>query len=273
MRFRTLLGLGVAVACAASVAVLLGATRIANADPVAAPICAADEGAGATALSGTYTNLTIVGNAYVADNATVKVNGDLTLAPGACLDAFSLGTVQVSGNVNVGIFGTLALGCAPGANGPPGTPPCTSVPPDTVGGSILAYWPKTMYLTAVTVGGDVSSYGGGFGLPYVNFPVKNMNIAGSLTIADWYAGPNSWVGALRNHVGGNVELYGNWGNNPDVDSMEVDGNTIGHNLDCQSNFPYAQYGDAYDPAEGNGPNTVGGSATGQCATLTTAPSS
>ena len=40
------------------------------------------------------------------------------------------------------------------------------------------------------------------------------------------------------------------------DSTEVDGNAVGHNLFCQHNTPPAQYGDAYDPGEGNGPNEV-----------------
>ncbi len=268
MRIRTLLGVAVLVVCAGSLALLLGATGVANADPVAAPICGSSEGTTGTALSGTYQNLTISGVAYVANDATVTVTGDLNLLPGSCLDAFSTGTVQVGGSVTVGFGATLALGCAPGANGPPGTPPCVSVPPDTVGGSILALQPRTMYLTAVTVGGSVLSFGGGLGMPHLNFPVKNMDIKGDLTIVGWSGGPGSWIGALRNHVGGNLAFYANNVILPDPDAMEVDGNTVGNNLDCRSNAPLAQYGDAYDPTIGNGPNTVGGAATGECASLT-----
>lgn len=273
MRFRTVLGAVVLTACAASLALLLGSTGVANADPVAAPLCGAAEATTGTALSGTYKNLTITGVAYVANDATVTVTGNLTLAPASCLDAFSTGTVQVGGNVWVGFDATLALGCAPGSNGPPGTPPCFTTPPDTVGGSILAIQPQTMYLTAVSVGGDVSSYGGGFGMPGVRFPVKDMNIKGDLTITGWLGGSGSWIGALRNHVGGNMGIYQNIAFNSDPDSMEIDGNTVGHNLDCRWNAPLAQYGDAYDPTIGNGPNTVGGAATGECAGLTAPPSS
>src|SRR5271154_5767264 len=64
-----------------------------------------------TALSGSYKSLTITGNEYVANNGVLTVSGNVTLAPGACLDAFSMGTVNVGGNVFVGKGSTLALGC------------------------------------------------------------------------------------------------------------------------------------------------------------------
>lgn len=274
MRVRTLLGVVVLVMCAAGLAAFFGTAGVAQADPAAAPICGQTEGTAGTALSGTYQNLTVSGIAYVANDATLTVKGGLTLLPGSCLDAFSTGTVQVGGDVMVGFGATLALGCAPGANGPPPIPPCNmTTTDDTVGGSIFGLQPKTMYLTAVTVGGDVFSFGGGLGLPHLNFPIKDMNIAGSLTVIGWSGGPGSWIGALRNHVGGNLEILRNGNYFPDPDSMEIEGNTVGNNLDCQWNTPAAQYGDAYDPSIGNGPNTVGGTATGECASLTTPRSS
>lgn len=58
-------------------------------------------------------DLTVAGIAYVENDATLDVSGNLTLAPGACLDAFSKGTVNVGHNVSVGPGATLALGeCA-----------------------------------------------------------------------------------------------------------------------------------------------------------------
>jgi hypothetical protein len=277
MKIRILLGASVVVASLAVTATgLAGTVGTASADPVHAPLCGKDEGTAGVELSGNYQNLTVTNIAFVSKKDTVTVSGNLTLAPGACLDAFSRGTVHVARNVIVGKGATLALGCAPGSNGPPGIPPCKyTTTDDTVGGNITADRPLTMYLTAVTVGGNVVSDGGGFSTPGLSFPVKNMNISGNLVLEGWTGGPGAWIGALRNQVGGNMIMTGNVGNRPgedgDNDSTEVDGNTVGHNLICQSNTPPAQYGDAYNPAEGNGPNVVGHKAIGECASLTVPP--
>jgi len=281
MKNRLLLCAALLVACSAALAAgLLGATSVARADPTYAPLCGANEATTGTALSGHYHDLTVRGIAYVASGAALDVSGDLRLAPGACLDAFSLGTVHVGHNLTVGPRATLALGCAPGSNGPPPLPPCgfTSTD-DTVGGSIVAHDPQTMYLTAASVGGSVVSLGGGFGTPGVSFPVKDMNIGGNLDLLGWHGGPGAWIGALRNHVHGSVLVALNSGfrpgddNNPPNDSTEIDGNTVGGNLICLGNTPPAQYGDAYDPGIGNGPNTVAGKAIGECRHLTVPPPS
>jgi hypothetical protein len=280
MKNRLLLGAVVLVACSAAAAAgLVGATGVASADPTFAPLCGADEGTAGTALSGNYNNLTVHGIAYVASGATLDVSGDLRLAPGACLDAFSLGTVHVGHNLTVNPRATLALGCAPGSNGPPPIPPCGFISTDdTVGGSILAFKPQTMYLTAATVGGSVISLGGGFAAPGLSFPVKNMNIGGNLELLGWDGGPGAWIGALRNHVHGDMVVSYNRGFRPGDegipnDSTEIDGNTVGGNLVCLGNTPQAQYGDAYNPSIGNGPNSVGGRAVGECWDLTVPPPS
>jgi hypothetical protein len=164
----------------------------AGADPTYAPLCGSSEATTGIALSGDYGNLTVSGIAFVASGATLNVSGNLTVAPGACLDAFSLGTVHVGGNVTVRSGATLALGCAPGSNGPPGTQPCGySVADDTVDGNIIANQPLTMYLTAVTVGGNVVSNGGGLSTPGLSFPVKNMIIGGNLVLQGWQGGPGA----------------------------------------------------------------------------------
>lgn len=275
MRFRILLSAVtmVMVASGAMASGLAGAPSIARADPVYVPICGDSEATTGTAVSGNYQNLTVTGIAYVASDATLNVSGNLTLAPGACLDAFSMGAVHVGHNVIVGPGAVLGLGCAPGSNGPPGVPPCTGVADDTVGGNITADQPLTMYLTAVTVGGNVVSNGGGFGMPGLSFPVKSMNIAGNLVLQGWQGGPGAWIGALRNHVGGNVIIANNAGFRPgddgSNDSTEVLANWVGHNLICQNNTPAAHYGDAYNLEIGNGPNTVVNKAIGECAGLTT----
>lgn len=277
MRIRTLVGATAVVVCAAAVAALAGSASVAKADPAAAPICGNTEATDGTALSGSYKNLTISGIAYVDNGATLTVSGNLTLAPGSCLDAFSTGTVDVGHNVNVGTGATLALGCAPGSNGPPPIAPCFfTTTDDMVGGNITADSPLTMYLTAVTVGGNVVSNGGGFSTPGLSFPVKDMNIAGNLVMQGWTGGPGAWIGALRNQVGGNVVVSNNVGYRPgddgSNDSTEIVGNTVGGNLICENNIPAALYGDAYGEAPGNGPNMVGHKALGECASLTTPPS-
>ena len=51
-----------------------------------------------------------------------------------------------------------------------------------------------------------------------------------------------------------------------LDSTEIVSNVIGGNLICHRNTPPAQIGDAILD-EGNGANTVGGNALGECAAL------
>jgi len=163
-------------------------------------------------------------------------------------------------------------------DGPPPTEPCEtngqpSAADDTVGSNIIGDAPLTMYLTAVTVGGNVLSVGGGFSQPGLNVPIKDMNITGTLMVVGWQGGQGAWFGALRNHVGGNMIIAGNTGFRPGDggipnDSTEILGNTVGGNLTCWANTPAALYGDAYGEP-GNGPNSVGGTAIGECASLTT----
>jgi hypothetical protein len=277
---RNLLRAAVVAASVGAIAFVLAATTgTASADPAAAPLCGSNEAAAGTALAGDYRNLRVHGIAYVANGATLTVRGSLILDPGSCLDAFSTGTVHVGGNVIVGARATLALGCAPGSNGPPPIAPCYfTTTADTVGGDIFALTPKTMYLTAVTVGRNVVSLGGGFSTPGLNFPIKDMDIGGNLIVVGWHGGPGAWFGALRNHVGRNMVISGNVGYRPGPDgvppndSTEVLGNIVGGNLICFHNTPPAQYGDAYGEP-GNGPNAVGHRAIGECADLTVPPAS
>ncbi len=232
----------------------------AMADPVTAPLCPG--GHDVTAVSGSFHNLTITGNDYVASAESLRVSGNLTIAPDACLDAFSLATVNVGGNILVGKGATLALGCSPGALGPPfDQPPCNGMTTtDTVGGNITANQPLTMYLTADTIGGNVISNGGGpgLGLPFVNFPIKENNIRGNLIVQGWQGG---WAGALRNHVGGNL-IFSKNVSVLDPDANEVVTNTVDGNLICMGNSPAVQFGDS-----GGLPNTVAGHKLGQCAGL------
>jgi hypothetical protein len=229
----------------------------AAADPAVVPIC---PGGDETAVSGAYHNLTITGSDYVDSSATLTVTGNLSIAPGACLDAFSLATVHVGGNLYVGPGATLGLGCSPGALGPPfGQPPCNGqTTTDTVGGNIIGNQPWSMYLTANIIGGNVISNGGGPGLAsdtFVNFPIKENAIRGNLIVQGWQGG---WSGALRNNVGGNL-IFSKNVSVLDPDSNEVVTNVVGGNLICLGNSPAVQFGDS-----GGTPNTVAGNKIGQC---------
>ena len=256
IRARILLGL-----CAVIAAAVMAPT--ASADPFEGPPICTSAG---TAISGSYGNLTITGNAYVKSGTTLSVAGNLTLAKGSCLDAFTLGTVNVAGNVVVGKGAILALGCSPGAQGP--VPPCgIETTDDTVGGSILASQPLTMYLTATTIDGSVVSWGGGPGPvfhPYVNYPIKENLIYGNLLVSGWQG---AWFGVLRNIIYGNATLLNNVGVTISEetglpDSTEIVSNTIGGNLVCIGNRPAAQVGDS----EGS-PNLVYGRKIMQCKAL------
>ena len=254
-RMRLLLGLVVVVAAA----VVVGS---AAADPFNVPVCPGESAVSpGQSLSGTVNgNLTITGNAYVAKGNNLTVKGNLTLAPGSCLDAFSLGTVNVGGNVLVQQRAILALGCSVGAIGP--GEPCESMTTnDTVGGNIVATNATTMYLTALWVGGNIVSNGGGPGLsdPYTSFPIKESTIRGNLVVNGWVG---AWFGALRNTVYGNVIITNNVGNRVGdfgPDSNEVVQNTVHGNLICTGNVNPVTFGDS-----GGAPNSVYGNAIGQC---------
>ena len=236
-------------------------TASAVADPtVGPPICPGTE----TAISGTYGTLVITGNQYVASDTTLTVTGNLTIAPGACLDAFTMGTVHVYRNLNVLQGAILALGCTINSIGPEGSP-CTGTTNDTVGGNLTANQALTMYLDGDTIYGNITSTGGGPGptfSPYINFPIKDNLIWGNVHVAGWQG---AWFGFIRNTTGGSVSIKHNIGvaiGDFGPDSNEVASNTITGNLICQGNTPGAQLGDT-----GGTPNTVGGYKFGECAGL------
>ncbi len=227
-----------------------------------------------TLASGTYHGFTVSGTCNVAPNAQVTVNGDLDVADGAVFGGLAPSTVHVTGDVNVGHGALLGLGYG--------------TTTDVVDGSITANQPLSLYLGFVTVHGDVTSSGGGTSARFYNFPIKDNTIDGNLTLRGWTGG---WIGAVRNHVGGSVNFTQNVsvvqaadevacdasGTFPagcvaaaggDSDSSEVMTNTIAGDLSCYANSPAAQV----NPLDGGQPNVVGGTASGECAGLTTSES-
>jgi hypothetical protein len=222
--------------------------------------------------TGTWTSFTVTGTCTIADNATVQINGNLIVAKGAVLNdhAASKAEVDITGNVLVGKGAILGLGY----NAAAGT-----LGPDTVGGSIVAINPLTLYLGNLSVAGNVISIGGASPMPPAaasrNFPIKDSTIGGNLIIQGWQGG---WLGVIRNSVDGNVIVNMNvslstpgpagsgalGAPGADPDSTEVQTNTIAGNLICFGNTPGAQV----NPTDKGQPNIVGGKAIGQCAGLT-----
>ncbi|MGZ5393607.1 MAG: vanadium-dependent haloperoxidase, partial [Mycobacterium sp.] len=187
---------------------------------------------GGQIISGTYSGFTVTGNCTIADGAVVQINGNLTVTDGAILNdhAASTGTVHVTGNVKVGKGAVLGLGY----NAAEGT-----LGPNTVGGSIVANQPLTIYLGNVTVHGNLISIGGGD--PERNFPIKDNTIHGNVFLFGW---KGLWMGLIRNTVGGSVWVMGNRAADtstlPGSDSTEIQTNDISGNLICLGNSPAAQ---------------------------------
>jgi hypothetical protein len=237
---------------------------------------------GGTMHAGTYNGFVVTGTCTIGFGATVHINGDLTVAPGAKLDDHGAelwmhGQLHVTGSIYVGKGAALGLGW----NSPQGE---GSLGPDTVGGNVIASQPLALQVGQVTIGGNLISNGGGVLSPsladFRNFPVEDNVIGGNLVVQGWRGG---WFGIIRNTVAHNVVVAhvvsisnGDTGPGLDTDSTEIMGSdlaavggpvvpqTIGGNLICHDNVPAAQV----VPVDFGAANFVGGKALGECAGLT-----
>jgi hypothetical protein len=113
----------------------------------------------------------------------------------------------------------------------------------------------------VTINGGVKIHGGSgaFGGPFdVTWnTIEDSHINGGVTIAGYNG---FWMGFIRNHVNGSVNLNDNVLADPDGNEYVT--NTINGNLNCAGNSPAPQVGDS----EGS-LNEVTGAKTGQCASI------
>lgn len=240
--------------------------------------------------AGTYGSMVISGVCYMpAGNITVR--GDLTVAPGALLDAATQGdpagspvvpaTVVVGGNVSVGNGAALIFGCSPNifCSSPPG------VTYDRIGGNLTGIGALGVVVHSASIQGNVSLLGGGGGVNCNSTPVTPPSTAGapapwsedaSLDFTPVYSdvedtsvggnlsivGLNScWLGSLRDQIGGSATLVNN--TMADPDAMEIGSNLIDSNMTCFGNsaggVSTVQFGDG-----AAAPNSVGGWALGQC---------
>jgi hypothetical protein len=239
-KLKVLLGLSVLVAIG-----VVGSAALAAAPGVMT--CS-----GGSIAPGTYKGVTVTGNCNF-DGGAVTINGNLTVADGAILNdhAGTQADVHVTGNVKVGVGAVLGLGSyAPGPHNVA-----------TVDGNIVANQPLSLYLSRITVHGNVISNGGGDAER--NLPIKDITVGGSLVIQGWHG---LWFGVIRDTVGGNVIVTNNVAADtsviPGIDSSEIVTNTVSGNLICQKNIPVAQVGDSEGAT-----NTVSGNKIGECAGL------
>ncbi len=230
--------------------------------------------------AGSYTTVTVAGPCAV-DSGQVVTSGDVTIQPGALLlaafatdGASGTSGITVGGNINVQDGGALVLGCEASAfpcfdDPNSGSPTLNS--PDSVAGSILAPSALGVIVHDSTIANDVveTSGGGGFncdnsdvfggGPAYSDY--EDNVIGGNLRVTGVIS---CWFGAIRNQIGGSATFANNTFVDPDASENLT--NQIAGNLLCSGNSPVVQYGDS-----GGSPNTVSGSASGECAFGVTQP--
>jgi hypothetical protein len=245
---------------------------------------------GGNVAPGTYTSILITGVCYMPAG-TIVVRGNLTVAPGALLDAGAnpgdpasspvvTATVQIRGNVFVGQGAVLVLGCSPDL-----LDICpTALTFDSIGGNLISSNALANVVHGTSIGGNVSVVGGGSGAAGgpasggcfnpVAYPIpapwsedaalanavpeytdfEDNSIGGNLTVVGVQT---CWLGALRDLVGGSITVAGDATSDPD--GMEIDDNMAGGNLTCLNNDPAVQFGDS-----GAAPNLVRGFGIGEC---------
>jgi hypothetical protein len=252
-------------ALAATLPLVLLGTGTVSATGLSSSTCA-----GGSIASGTYRSLTITGLCLV-DSGNVEVEGNVTVAPGGGLEAiFSGSNLRVERNLVIEAGGLLAFGCSPLL----GDFPCLNNPAGSthhrVGGSIMATGAVLMIVHNDKIAGNVTEIGGGGGLtcnplfpggppPYSDY--NGDTIGGSVRVADLRT---CWSGFLGNTVWGSVK----WSYNHTVigDGNLMGTNTVHEDLNCFHNSPKPHLSDIVAV-----PNTVFGTARGQCAPLAVAP--
>jgi hypothetical protein len=220
----------------------------------------------------------------------VNIYGNLTIAPGALLDAVAPGdpttgtavvpaSVAISGDVKVLQGAALLLGCSPNISC---APPAAGITFDVIRGDLSAYGAQGVVLHDVGVDGDVSILGGGGGTAGQTCAAQNPSNPTNTALEPWSEDPalaftpvysdfedgsiggdlrvvglsTCWLGGLRNWIGGDVTFAHNTFGDPDA--MEIGNNVIWGDFGCWYNSPAPQFG------EGAAPDLVNGRALGEC---------
>lgn len=274
-------GTGLGIGLVSSV----GSSPTAGAAP--APYICSGTDAAPGQLAGIINNDVVISGTCWVNAGVTAVIGDLTVDPGATLDATfgqndqagytGYTALYVTGNVFVEGGATLALGCEPNFSPCQDDPvvdegesgPGTLTSHDVIGGNIIANGALAVLVHSSVVFGDITQSDGGGGPscatpssgyfasmqspPFSDY--EDNQIGGTLTVQ--YL-DSCWFGAQRNIVGGNVEIHGNVFTLSNAD--EVLTNQIAQNISCTDDSPVVQYGTST-----HGPNKVHGSADGECA--------
>lgn len=214
---------------------------------------------GGNIRTGVYASLRVTGTCTVPTGATVRVRGDVLVAPRAILDTLTQSSFNVGGDLFVRRHAVVGLGC----NDEVG---CASSTDDHIGGSLRAWRAAAVVIEQETIGGDVwIRHGGGsmdcsstalMGGPY--FATIHDSVIGGNVVFRYVH--SCWFGLIRSQIGGNVRISHNRMGDPDA--MEIVTNEIAGNLVCLDNVPHAQVGDS-----GGAPNVVGGAKVGECKSL------
>ena len=266
---------GLAVAAAAPAGATTGRSRLPT--NARGTVCTGTE-ATPGVLTGTYPSGVAVTGYCEADGGAAVVDGTLTIAAGATLDATfakndvagtGTSSLTVTGGVKVDTGATLVMGCEPGYMACSDDPGGTLSRYDHIGGSLVAKRPLGVVVHATSVAGSVNESGGGGGLTCAN-PASGLfakigygvysdyeddSIGGGFHVSGLQS---CWIGILRNRVTGSFVDSGNTFADPDAN--EALQNTVQRNITCTGNTPTVQFGDS-----GATQNVVTGKASGECA--------
>jgi len=220
------------------------------------------------------------GPAIVEGNLTVAAGGVLNGTFGLN-DTTKKGysNLTVNGNLFVDEGATVVLGCDP-TNSPCSDDPGTSTKAgptlsswDWVLGSLIATDPLGAVLHNIFIRKNLSENGGGGGLnctPQGVFtafqsPVfsdfENVVVGGNMSITNL---KTCWLGSFRDSIHGHFTVINN--KMADRDADEILTNYVNGALTCIGNLPAVQFGDS-----GGSANVVNGKAYGQCSFSTLKP--
>jgi|HubBroStandDraft_1064217.scaffolds.fasta_scaffold02862_4 hypothetical protein len=239
---------------------------------------------------GTYRSMLITGLCYMK-TGTIVIRRDLTVGPGALLDAGAspgdpsskpvvTATVRIGGSVFVDKGAVLVLGCGP---------TLLSICPhgvtfDSIGGNLTAVGALADVVHYTAISGNVTVAGGGGGAagganssgcfntkvypipkPWSEDKALVKQVPEFTVFEDGTVGGNlsvtgvrtCWMGVMRIEVRGSLTYSRNISSDPD--GNEVNNNLMGANITCLRDDPATQFGDS-----SNAPNLAAGHAIGEC---------